>query len=509
MKRTRPSTLFFHEDLFQMQTIRRLQEQYKEGVPFSHLVVDGLFSDAHALNELRCVIASELSFDEKNNDLYSFYQSDDITKALASKRSSQDMSRRRGTRAGLETLALIRDAIYSEQFLEWLRSVTGFRLSSKVDMSCAMYCDTSYLLCHDDQLDTRKIAYIIYLVPEDWSTADGGSLDLFDCKQNFAIAKSIVPALNRMAFFEVSSSSYHQVAEVLSADKARISVSGWFHEDECGLHDGGGGAMPPQAHEKGLLFDSFLTAAAVVDASPIVHIRGLYFQEENVRSLRSAFAEESSVELADFLDPLAVLELCSLFSACPPGESGPPYARRCEVFDVGRLCGAAGVAGDKPHSRTFDLFRCTKFLSWLLSWSDCSRYAASGGSMGGCISSSDAAPVFVEATRWSHQSYSLCYDGCAVDAPYTTVLDCCYTLFVDDDWRPMSSAEWSPDQYGGMTTFMDADEVLLEISPRHNSFSAVLCDVGVMRFVKYINHRAPPGLHRIDIRVVVPVQADE
>ena len=35
------------------------------------------------------------------------------------------------------------------------------------------------LLCHDDELDTRRIAFILYLVPP-WSAEDGGMLDLFD-----------------------------------------------------------------------------------------------------------------------------------------------------------------------------------------------------------------------------------------------------------------------------------------------------------------------------------------
>ena len=36
------------------------------------------------------------------------------------------------------------------------------------------------LLCHDDELDDRRMAYILYLVPDDWSATDGGTLDLFD-----------------------------------------------------------------------------------------------------------------------------------------------------------------------------------------------------------------------------------------------------------------------------------------------------------------------------------------
>ena len=35
------------------------------------------------------------------------------------------------------------------------------------------------LLCHDDQLEERCIAYVYYLT-SDWSINDGGTLDLFD-----------------------------------------------------------------------------------------------------------------------------------------------------------------------------------------------------------------------------------------------------------------------------------------------------------------------------------------
>jgi len=35
------------------------------------------------------------------------------------------------------------------------------------------------LLCHDDELEGRKIAYILYLVPPGWTKEDGGTLDLY------------------------------------------------------------------------------------------------------------------------------------------------------------------------------------------------------------------------------------------------------------------------------------------------------------------------------------------
>ena len=40
-----------------------------------------------------------------------------------------------------------------------------------------MFSDT--LLCHDDELEGRRIAFVLYLVPP-WEEGDGGLLDLFD-----------------------------------------------------------------------------------------------------------------------------------------------------------------------------------------------------------------------------------------------------------------------------------------------------------------------------------------
>jgi Rps23 Pro-64 3,4-dihydroxylase Tpa1-like proline 4-hydroxylase len=59
----------------------------------------------------------------------------------------------------------------------------------------------------------RRIAYILYLVSEDWSAEDGGALDLFSSESGnpTKVAKSIVPSRNAFAFFEVTPASFHQV----------------------------------------------------------------------------------------------------------------------------------------------------------------------------------------------------------------------------------------------------------------------------------------------------------
>ena len=102
--------------------------------------------------------------------------------------------------------------------IEWLMSKIKFFLD--------------VLLCHDDELEGRRIAYILYLVDENWEKSDGGCLDLFKVNsdnQPTSIVSSVVPQWNSFAFFAVSPVSFHQVSEVVTQNKCRLSVSGWFH----------------------------------------------------------------------------------------------------------------------------------------------------------------------------------------------------------------------------------------------------------------------------------------
>ena len=55
------------------------------------------------------------------------------------------------------------------------------------------------------------------------------------------VVRSLVPKWNSFVFFEVSPSSFHQVSEVLSGSKTRLSINGWFHgppTEYPAVHDG-------------------------------------------------------------------------------------------------------------------------------------------------------------------------------------------------------------------------------------------------------------------------------
>lgn len=120
---------------------------------------------------------------------------------------------------------------FREDLASWLNRNTNIELNGRVSMSSVRYYDTDYLLCHDDNIGDRRIAYIFYLT-KNWAEEDGGALDLFDMDENGSpreTVRSLIPEYNSLVFFEVVNNSYHQVAEVLTDDKCRWSINGWFH----------------------------------------------------------------------------------------------------------------------------------------------------------------------------------------------------------------------------------------------------------------------------------------
>jgi Rps23 Pro-64 3,4-dihydroxylase Tpa1-like proline 4-hydroxylase len=180
--------------------------------PFRHYVCSNLLVDSFA-QSLKSELLNE-KYRVKSNDLYSFRQTRDL------KSSKQPH------------VVALRKLLYSQTFLDLMKSITGIELNNTVDMASLRFAQTDNLLCHDDELEGRRIAYILYLVPPTWTSKDGGALDLFRVDQDgnpADVAVSLVPQWNSFAFFEVSPVSYHQVAEILSPDKERVSISGWFH----------------------------------------------------------------------------------------------------------------------------------------------------------------------------------------------------------------------------------------------------------------------------------------
>lgn len=225
-------------------------------VSYKHSVISPLIAP-ELLRAVRNEIEQNLSFTEKETDIYKIFQSGD----LANLDGLDDASLSR-----LPSLLQLRDALYSAKFRAYVSALTGSgELSGKkTDMAINVYTEGCHLLCHDDVIGSRRVSYILYLTDPDtpWKPEWGGALRLYptttvpdlngeDVKipsPDFTL--SIPPAFNQLSFFVVQpGESFHDVEEVYhppdnakgKEKRVRMALSGWFHipqEGEDGYEPG-------------------------------------------------------------------------------------------------------------------------------------------------------------------------------------------------------------------------------------------------------------------------------
>lgn len=188
--------------------ISSLQKKFQGNNPFQHIVLENFFNEDR-LKEVLIALQKQL-FIEKNTDLFQFKQTSVDFKSIENKALHDFYS-----------------FFSSKEFIELIAKITGTNLNS-IDMSGFIYSKTDYLLPHDDQLEDRKIAYVVNL--SDFTEKDGGKLELFDSKDHSPtrIIQSHSPKFNSLVLFLVHQDSWHQVEEVFT-DNKRISIAGWFH----------------------------------------------------------------------------------------------------------------------------------------------------------------------------------------------------------------------------------------------------------------------------------------
>lgn len=189
---------------------KKLRARYTAQKPFPHLSLKG-FLDEEKATMLAAALSKEPFF-EKESDLFKLSQTNEL----------------RHTPNAL--LQEFRSFLASDEFSAYMSALTGVKLTNKdFDMGGSKYTDTDFLLCHDDRVTGRKIAYIFYL-NQDFTAKDGGALVLLDTKgkRPHKVIKQYLPTWNTLTFFTVSAISYHAVEEVLTK-KTRLSINGWFH----------------------------------------------------------------------------------------------------------------------------------------------------------------------------------------------------------------------------------------------------------------------------------------
>lgn len=191
------------------QDLRELAKSFSEAKPFKHVEITELF-DSQFLQKVTNEL-DRLNFTYKESDLFKFYQSQSLAEGDLPK-----------------AIGELRELLYSKEFVKLMSQITGLELTGKADLHATIYEDTNFLLVHDDKLDSRKIAFLIYLT--DMEIDEGGALNLFENSDGkpTEVVREVIPKFNKFAMFEVSNISFHEVSEVI-VDKQRIAIGGWYH----------------------------------------------------------------------------------------------------------------------------------------------------------------------------------------------------------------------------------------------------------------------------------------
>ncbi|XP_032374936.1 prolyl 3-hydroxylase OGFOD1 isoform X2 [Etheostoma spectabile] len=442
--------------------------------PFPHCIIKNFLGSETFVENLQRELL-ELNFHEKSNDLYKFKQSDDLRKRTD------------------PHIAGLRAALFG-RFRSWLGEVLGVELEPTVDISCAKYEYTDVLLCHDDELEGRRVAFILYLVPP-WQISDGGTLDLYTTDSHFhpqSIVKSLIPSLNTLVLFEVSSVSFHQVSEVLTRDKCRLSLSGWFHGPSL--------ERPPRPIEPPVPRSPHLPR----DETLLLEwVNPVYLDISYQEQIQEEFEDSSEIQLKDFLKEEKFREVREALQLTQIQwtRRGPPNKRCYEAASLDTLPQCVSACLELLRSEAFFLL-LSNFTGLRLHYlcpaddddvnKDEEKEDVLDRKATGSLTESPSAntsrekepstPVCCgELRRWSHGSYTLLHDTEAARAEYALdlVLPFC-------DWQS---------EFGGFTCYVanEEDEELLTVYPEDNSLALVYRDKETLKFVKHVNHKSSSG----------------
>lgn len=208
---------------FVEQVRAALEGNSSDSKPFPHISLENFLTNSRALDCLREEL-DRAKWSTKATDLYSMKRTTELinfdTTVFPALKSFRRFLATKGR--------------------EFMMKLTGVELNERIDVAGSCYEECDVLLPHDDRMEERKFAFILYLTPE-WDEDWGGQLVLFNSDDKHyptSVAKKIVPKYNNFVFFninhEIGHTSWHCVEEVVAPGKKRLSLNGWFHIDDIG-----------------------------------------------------------------------------------------------------------------------------------------------------------------------------------------------------------------------------------------------------------------------------------
>ena len=197
---------WINENYLNKNNIKKTRVRFLKSKPYPNFVLDDFFNK-NKLLKLKKELAKE-KYGKIDKDLFSLSHTNDL---VSSK------------------ISLIKEfygLLSSNEFISLMEKLTNEKLSGKIDMQSHVMTQGNYLLFHDDVVEGRSIAYIVYLTS--LNPKDGGALRLYGIKSPLNPVKKIYPKFNSFACFKVSKKSLHDVEEVKSK-KNRLTIGGWFY----------------------------------------------------------------------------------------------------------------------------------------------------------------------------------------------------------------------------------------------------------------------------------------
>lgn len=527
----------FSEGLFDDERKDGVKKYIEESGPYKHGVIQPLIND-DLLRKVRKEIMEEIMFTKKETDIYKVYQTGDL--ANLSGLGEEELKR-------LNSLNTLRNALYSQEFRDYLSYVTGAGPLSgvKKDLSINVYQKGCHLLNHDDVIGSRRVSYILYLPDPDepWQAKWGGALRLYSTlTPNIPSTDwelKIPPAWNQLAFFTVQPGlSFHDVEEVY-VDKPRMSISGWFHipqPGEPGFIEGEqeeieGLSSLKQLESKKLEEYDYPKSeqhkpAEEVDATKLEqedrdrdylakYLNEKLLDESSLEKMNETFCNESMIEINDFLNAeyaKVVKEAIDVDDiAKVPGKSTevprpwevarPPHKARYLYLGENsqKVEPTKTLAAHTKLQEVRELFQSTAFYRWL--------YKLSGmAPEGDDVIARRFRPGYDFTLATTSNSEDSVLEGTLSLTPSKGWLDgevggYELTMSVDEE-----SKEADPAVYGAQTE-ADDDPVLLTSQANWNVFSLIVRDSGILRFVKYVSRNATGS--RWDVSATWQVQPSE
>ncbi|OMJ25276.1 Prolyl 3-hydroxylase OGFOD1 [Smittium culicis] len=459
------------------------------GFPFKVGILYDLFEKSFLI-DLKSELAN-LKWNFRSNDLYEFYQTDDLKIIPQNIRSDCTKN--------------LYNYLSSDDFVTFMENISGTKLvRGRIDLAAQQYKKGGYLLCHDDYVSgeklRRKIAFIIYLVEEDWKCEDGGCLGLYRKDERghpTNIVKKLVPKFNSMSFFITGENSFHEVEEVLRDDNiSRWSVTGWFYEsyeakaDECSLHQSSDFKLGDQSISLCAVTPMPISACEIDYNSNILSlfINSEYLSASSQDQILDNFLDNSSIELKDIFNSdiynIFVNELCDPKNVDRYWENtkiGPPTIRKYSVFkkntnkpDFNSLLVDFAQNSSNSHNPK-SLENLVLCVLHFLNSDEFSKLLSA-------VTNLELKNSTQEVRKLDVGDYTLMHDS--FDEPEG--LDVIFSFLPNTNNNQITGFNWESQRFNGTTHYVSGSDELLTIDPDRNTLSIVYRTEETKRFVKKI-----------------------